>query len=466
MLPLSINEIKDAVSGKLLQGNGSDKIEEISIDSRTLASGSLFIAIIGEKFDGHSFVKDAVKKGAEAVIVDRPQELPSDISVIMVDDTTTALQDVAHYYRKKFKNLDVIGITGSTGKTTTKDIMAGVLAQKYNILKTGGNLNNDYGLPLSLLKLTGEEEIAVLEMGMSALGEIKKLAKIAEPQIGVITNVGPTHLQNLKTTANVARGKRELIENLPEGGTAVLNYDNKYVRKMKNNFRGRKVIYYGFNKKADIFAFDIKFINNNRSLSFKIKYEDDIIKFRLNKPGQHNIYNALPAIVIGRQYNLSWKQIRDGLINPELSSLRMDIKTINGCTIINDTYNANPLSMKAGINVLKDIADGRKIAVLGAMLELGPKAKKAHLEIANYLVKKGIDILITVGKWGQVMGQAAVKEGMNSEHVYYTENNGQAAELLQHIINPGDTVLVKGSRGVKMEEIVTVIVGQEEIQDD
>lgn len=462
MKPMNLIEIEKAVSGSLVQGEPRARVSGVSIDSRTVKEGELFIAIIGERFDGHSFITEAVKKGARALIVDREIETKSGVGIIRVNDTTVALQDLARYYRHKFAELKVIAITGSAGKTTTKDMISTLLGRKFKIRKTPGNLNNYYGLPLTLLGLEGDEDIAVLEMGMSRLGEIRLLAGIARPEIGVITNVGPTHLETLGTIENVARGKSELIEALPEEGTAILNYDDPLVRQMKDSFQGEKVIYYGLTAGADLYANSISISGEEGAISFDLTYWDERLeKLTLNKPGRHNLYNALAAIAVAREFGVDWLEIREGLKSIALSSLRWDVTRLeNGTIIINDTYNANPLSMRAAIDATLEIAEERIITVLGAMLELGAEKENAHLELGRYLRKQGVNLLITVGEEGKLIARGALKEGMPPDEVYNLEDNQAAGRLLLELIRPGDTVLIKGSRGVKMEEIVELVLKQ------
>lgn len=457
MKPLTIKEISEAVKGKLIQGEDGLKIDNICTDSRKIKPGDLFIALIGDKFDGHSFVKESVNKGAGAVIVEKKVSIKAEAAIISVENTAKALQNLAHYYRMKFDELEVIAITGSVGKTTTKDMIASILQKKYKVLKSSGNFNNYIGLPLSLLSLTGNEDFAVLEMGMSEIGEIERLTEIAFPQTGVITNVGPTHLETLGTVTNVAHGKSELIEGLPSTGRAVLNYDNEYVRPMSSSFKGEKIVYYGLNEKADIYADEIKIDSHNNFSVFNVHYKNYNLEINLNKPGRHNVYNALAAIAVGREYGVGWKDIKQALISLQISSLRMDIKEYKGSKIINDTYNANPLSMQASINVLEGISVGKTVAVLGDMLELGTSKEEAHLRLGEFVVAKEIDFLITVGELAKLIARRATAEGMDRKQIFIVNDNQQAAEKIVNILEPDTTVLIKGSRGMKMEEIVDIV---------
>lgn len=298
MESLTLAQIAEAASGKIIKGKAEIKIKDIVIDSREVKKDDLFIAIIGEINDGHEFIDSAVENGAKAVIVDRQINDYSNLAVIKVDDTTKALQDIAHYYRMKFKDLKIAAITGSVGKTSTKDMIAAVLAQKYKTLKTSGNYNNQIGLPLTLLRLCSKDEFAVLEMGMSGFGEIELLAELARPQIAVITNVGPAHIEQLGSIENVAAAKKELLDSLDKSGTAILNYDNEYTRKMAENFNS-KLITFGFSAGADLQVIENKFNKDLNREEFKIIWQGKKLKFYLNKPGKHNIYNALAAIAIG-----------------------------------------------------------------------------------------------------------------------------------------------------------------------
>ncbi|MFW6390004.1 MAG: UDP-N-acetylmuramoyl-tripeptide--D-alanyl-D-alanine ligase, partial [Halanaerobiales bacterium] len=326
MKPLKLKEITGAVNGNLLTGNPDKLINDISTDTRTMKEGDLFIALIGDNFDGHDFVKKAIEKGASGVIIDRKIKISKDIAQILVDNTTRALQDLSRYYRNLFNDIKIIGITGSAGKTTTKDMVAEVLKQKFKILKTEENLNNYIGVPLTLLSLNGDEDFAVIEMGMNQKGEISLLSRIANPEIGIITNVGPAHLKNFETVSDIAREKKQLISNLSPRGTVLLNYDNKYTKKMKKEIKGKKLIFFGLSDKADIYADNIANYSEDLSISFRVKYNRENYNLKLNKPGIHNIYNVLPAIAIARDEGISWEQIEKALDSVELSSLRLEIK--------------------------------------------------------------------------------------------------------------------------------------------
>ncbi len=454
MKKLNIEYIVNSIGGEFIQGNTELEIKGVSIDSRTINSKELFFAIVGEKNDGHHYIDMAVKNGASAVIVDRIVETNDNITVIKVEDTTQALQELARSYRELLRDLKVVAITGSAGKTSTKDMIASLLQVKYKIKKTRGNLNNFYGLPLTILEFNGDEEVAVLEMGMSALGEIDLLSSIAKPDIAVITNVGETHLETLGSIENVAKGKSELIAALPDEGIAVLNYDNDYVRDMKKVFKGQQVVYYGLSPEADIYANDI--INgSSNSIKFSIHYQNENVNLKLDRPGRHNVYNALSAVAVARLLDLSWQNIKEGFSQVEYSALRWDVKrTDNDITIINDTYNANPLSMKAVVDAICSMQGERIVVTLGAMLELGNREKDAHLELGQYLKDKQVDTLITVGETASIIADGAENAGMGTNKIKRIEDNQKALIYLNNYLKPGDILLVKGSRGNKMEEIV------------
>lgn len=464
MQNLSLKKIIDFSSAQLLQGSSDREITEIVIDSREVKKGYLFIAIIGDNQDGHQFLEQAAENGAAAVIVDRVIKgdfiKEHGLTVLKVDDTTRALQDIAHNYRKTFKKLKVIAVTGSAGKTTTKDLIYSLLSEKYCCLKTRGNFNNHIGLPLTLLQLTGKEDFAVVEMGMSALGEIDLLAKIAEPDVGVITNVAAAHLKQLGSLENIARAKKELIDNLTKTDTAVLNYDNIYTRKMIDNTEA-EVLSFGFEKGADAEVVSYNFDQKKERLNFKLSYQGQEYNFDFNKVGKHNIYNALVAVIIALKYGLKCSEIQQGLLSAEFSSLRMEfIKLNNGARIINDSYNANPLAVKAALDVLAETKGARKIAVLASMLELGEQSLIKHREVGSYAAAKNLDFLITIGR--EAAEIAAGAEGkMNPEKILILDNNEECIKFLTSEIKEKDLILIKGSRANKLEEIAVELKNKE-----
>lgn len=457
MQNLNIKEIINFSKAELIQGSDDLIIEEIVIDSREVKANYLFVAIIGENQDGHQYLEDAVNNGASALIVDRELEsdfiADSNVAVLKVNDTTEALQILAHNYRMSFKDLKVIAVTGSAGKTTTKDLIYSVLSQKYNCLKTEGNYNNHIGLPLTLLRLTDAVEIAVVEMGMSDLGEIDLLSKIAVPDFGVVTNVAAAHLKQLGSLENIAKAKKELIDNLTESDTAVLNYDNFYTKKMGEELTA-DLFYFGFESGSDLQALSYCYDSAAELTNFSLSYQNQKFNFKFNKAGKHNIYNAMAAVLIAFRLNLKTSEIQEGLLKAEFSSLRMEfIKLNNGVEIINDSYNANPLAVKAALDVLIEKKAERKIAVLASMLELGTSSIEKHQEIGEYAAAKGLDLLITIGQEAAEIAVGA-EEIMDSNKIFSLDNNNQCIKFLKQEMKNGDLILIKGSRANRLEEIV------------
>ncbi len=456
MANFKLEEIIRAANGVLLDGDLERTVSGITIDSRKLKSGDLFLAIKGERFDGHSFVAEAASSGAAAVIVMEEPASAVPIPVIKVADTVSALGAIARLHRDRFA-IPVIGITGSNGKTTTKDLLAAILSEGFPVIKTEANFNNEIGLPLTLLNITKDTGMAVVEMGMRGLGQIRQLTEIARPTMGIVTNVGLTHLELLGTQENIAKAKAELVESLPEDGIAVLNGDESLVRNMGSLTRAR-TIYYGIDgPKLDYRAGAIKLIENG-SL-FKLTSKKDSkgdFEIRITIPGRHNVLNSLAAIAVARELGITGEQIRKALLRPEITEKRLNVFKRNGYSIIDDTYNASPASVKAALDVLKsDRYSKRKIAVLADMLELGGASEKIHYEIGEYAGKIGIDHLFAYGEHAQeyIKGVNGVTEGKGTHFA----SKQDLVAVLKEYIAPGDAILVKGSRGMKMEEIVTAI---------
>lgn len=453
MLNMTIKEIENTVRGTLFNNDKEHNtiISGISIDSRTLSKGELYIPIKGENFDGHDFIEQAMKKGAIACLTEKEENIRDNTNIILVNDTLIALHDLALYYRNKF-NIPFVAITGSSGKTTTKDMLASVLNQKFNILKTQGNFNNEIGLPLTIFQLDNYHEMAIIEMGMSNLGEIKRLVNMVFPDIAIITNIGLTHIENLGSQENIFNAKKEIFDTLKEDQLALLNGDDDYLSSIKDDIF--KVALVGIKgKKLNLKAKDIK--RKENSISFTIEDENKKIEeFHLNLPGIHNIYNCLFAIYIGKYYGLNYKEIQAGLNQFKPSKMRMDIFETGKVKIINDVYNANPDSMKAALNALKDSGKNRrKIAVLGDMLEMGKWAEEAHYEIGKTISELKIDILIGVGQNAQFYKNGAISNGLSKNNAISFMSNNDAIAYLDSIIRDGDVILIKGSRGMKMEEI-------------
>lgn len=459
----NLEEIALAMNGKLHGQKGSEIIAEVSTDTRTSANGALFFALPGEQYDGHDFLEQAVAKGAAAIVISKGELLEkykkTGANVVLVEDTLVALQRLANWHRQKF-TIPVIGITGSNGKTTTKDMVAAVLEEKFSVLKTEENYNNELGLSLTLLKLLPEHKACVLEMGMRGLGEIDALCQIANPTAGIITNIGVTHYELLGSVENIAKAKGELLEHIPASGFALLNGEDAWSHRLSSLCRG-KVLFYGFNDQAQIRATNIS--TSSIKSSFTLEAFDKQIRIEMPLPGEHNVLNALSAAGVGLQLGLSLTQVARGLAKVKLSAMRLArLAGIKNTTIINDAYNANPTSTKASLQVLADTKGGRKIAVLGDMRELGAIEEKSHFQIGEAVVSLGIDYLITVGKLAKHMALGALAAGMPKECVMAFDENDGAKRFLHKLLVTGDVVLVKGSRAVKMEEIVYFVTQPED----
>jgi UDP-N-acetylmuramoyl-tripeptide--D-alanyl-D-alanine ligase len=457
MEELTIEEIIAATNGKLLSGNINTKISNISIDSRTIKPNDLFIAIKGKNLDGHQFIPEALVNGAAGAIISDLNIKTTDSILIQVLNTTKALGSIAEYYRQKFNPL-VIAVTGSNGKTTTKDIIASILSHRMKVIKAKESFNNDIGVPLTILEIDSKTQALVLEMEMNILGEIKRLAEIAKPKIGVVTNIGDTHLEFLGSRENVMKEKAELVESLGADGVAVLNADDELVMSIGNQYPNVSRLTFGINNLADVSA--TKIINLGFEGSHFLLAEK--YRVRLPVPGRHNIYNALAAVATARATGLDYAAIIPGIEDFKPSSMRLEIIKLKDLLIINDAYNANPQSMAEALTTFTKIAsEGRRIAVLGDMLELGEASQAFHTELGKEVVKTA-DILITVGNFSQAIIDGALSNGMNPDNLSACQGNQEALTKLIDILKPKDTILIKGSRAMHLEEIVQGIIAHYE----
>ena len=418
-----------------------------SIDSRTLQPGDLFFAVRGERLDGHDYVDAALAKGAVAAVVEKQQaeRFSSRSRLLVVEDSLLALQHLGAAVRRLWGK-PLIGVTGSAGKTTTKETIAHVLATKHRVLKSQGNLNNHFGMPLQLLKLEPEHEMAVIEMGMSHAGEITALAKLAEPDCGVVTMVAPVHLEFFESIAGIARAKYELIQSLPPGGIAVLNADDEYVSQFGRDFHGR-VVMFGLHSLADVSAQNVESLGPEGS-AFDIVADANRTHARLPLLGEHNIYNALAGVAVGLQYGVSLTDAAQSLATLSAGDKRGEILHINGATVINDCYNSNPKALDSMVRSLAKIPAQRRIVVAGEMLELGPAGEEMHRASGRNMSEAGIDWLIGVRGLAQAIVEGARESGVRAEFVSTPE---EAGEWLKREIKPGDVVLLKASRGVRLE---------------
>lgn len=454
-----IKDILKQANGKLITGNENDICENFSKDTREIQIGDTYIGIKGASFNGNMFWQEALDKGAKTVIVEGIEFSDKDIennknkNIILVSDTLNALYEIARYKRSLY-NIPVVAITGSVGKTSTKDIIANVVSQKYKTLKTEGNNNNNIGLPFTILKLRDHEAL-VIEMGMNHFKEISLLTSIAKPTISVITNIGTSHIGNLGSRENILKAKLEILEGMKEP-KIVVNNDNDLLNNWyKNNKNKIEIHTFGIENKSDIIAKNVDIEEN--SSSFTCLFNND--EFEINVPvsGKHFIYNALCAAMIGELLNIDKEDIKNGIKSFELTKKRMDLLKVNDITIINDSYNASYESMKASLEYLSNINANRKIAVLGDMFELGDYSEELHRKVGEEIVKNNIDILISCGENAKYIVQQAEKVGMKKENIYYVKDIQEVEEKILKLVKPKDVLLIKASNGMKFFNIVEYI---------
>jgi UDP-N-acetylmuramoyl-tripeptide--D-alanyl-D-alanine ligase len=445
-------------------------ITEAAIDSRQVIPGSLFIAIPGERVDGHEFVADAFQRGASVALIqhdipssyqtiqmNQGQSLDPNINITLplclkVENTVKALQQIAHFWRRKI-NLKVIGITGSVGKSTTKEVIAEVLEQRFRTLKSPGNMNNEIGLPLTILRIGPGYQRVVLEMGFYVPGEIAFLCDIALPEIGVVTNIGTVHAERAGSQEEIFQGKSELVRSLPANGVAILNKDDPWVCKMADLTIAR-VFFYGLDPSSDLWADELEGLGLE-GIRFRIHYQKEILHVRVPMIGQHSIHTALRAAAVGLVNGLTWQEILDGLSQGHNQLRLMAVRTEIGALLLDDTYNASPESMLAALNLLADLG-GHKVAVLGDMLELGQYEKQGH-EMIGVRAAEVADILVTVGIRGHLIASAARKAGFEPRKIAEFENQDEATVHLRKFLTKEDVVLVKGSHGIRMDRIVAAL---------
>ena len=457
MNPLSISQIAEFAEAKLEQGDGKKTVERISTDSRTIKEGELFVAIRGENFDGHKFVEDVAKSGTAGAIVDLSWKgkVPANFAVIRADDSLLAYQNLAANYRKSLP-IKVLAITGSNGKTSTKDFSASVLGRKFRVTKTQGNFNNHVGLPRTILEANSNHEVGVWEIGMNHPGEVAPLAKIAAPNAAIITNIGVAHIEFMGSREAIAKEKGELAEAVDSAGTVILNADDPFSKEIAERTRAH-VIWAGTNE-GTIRAIDIQ--QSADGSDFTIIEGAHRCRAQLPVPGIHMVQNALLAVAAGRAFGLSLEEAAGGLAGTPLTKARLQIKEINGVQFLDDSYNANPDSMKAALQTLVELsADGKRIAILGEMRELGRETQRGHEEVGEAAAAFGIDHLIGIGEMGGLISKAAKKAGLKDAAT--VESTSEAAELLGEIAQPGDLVLIKGSRLARTEDVIERFAKQE-----
>jgi UDP-N-acetylmuramoyl-tripeptide--D-alanyl-D-alanine ligase len=449
-------------------------ITEAVADSRQVIPGSLFVAIPGEKADGHNFIGEALRRGASFALIQkevdasfRTLDLRSVSSVdaftrdnlvppmcLRVDNTVAALQKIARFWRRKL-DLRVIGITGSVGKSTTKEMIAEVLSTRYRTLKSPGNLNNEIGLPLTVLKLSAGYECAVFEMGFYVPGEIAFLCDIALPQIGVVTNVGTVHAERAGSQEAIARGKSELVQSLPPApnGVAILNFDDPWVRKMEEKTKAR-VFFYGLSPEANLWADSVVGLGLE-GIRFRLHYRGETLHVKIPLIGRHSVHTALRAAAVGLSEGMNWQEILEGLSQGHTQLRLAAVRSQNGALLLDDTYNASPESMLAALNLLDEL-DGRKVAVLGDMLELGPYERGGH-EMVGLRAAQIVSVLLTLGERAHMIAEAARRAGMKKNSIVEFDEFDPLMDWLKANLTSNDAVLIKGSHGLRMDRITALL---------
>ena len=446
-MEMTFKEMLNAIDGEVIVQKEEINFNKLCIDTRKIEKNNVFLAIKGANFNGNDFAVKALENGASVVIIDEIKfdlkEAENKGAIIKVKDTREALLNLAKFYRQKL-GLKVVGVTGSTGKTSTKDLIAALLSDKYKVFKTKGNFNNDIGLPLMILELTSEFDVAVLEMGMSSLGEIELLASVARPDLAVITNIGLSHIENLKTQENILKAKMEISTFFDEGNTLIVNGEDKLLQNISSNvFKVKKI---GYNHEYDVYASNI--ILREEETEFLAHAFGEEAVFNLPMAGKHNVLNTMLAIEVAKCLNVSFKQMVKGLENLEATSMRLQVIKKEGLTIINDCYNASPDSMRSSLDVLSAYKNCRKVAILGDMYELGDESERAHFEVGEY-AKDKVDILIVIGRYIKNF-----KDGFNNDNIIMYNTKEECIKELKNIVKLDDVVLIKASRGVKLEDVV------------
>jgi UDP-N-acetylmuramoyl-tripeptide--D-alanyl-D-alanine ligase len=450
MNPLTLSQIAQFAGASLSSGDGTVVIHKIGTDSRTIKPGELFVALRGENFDGHNFVESAAKSGATGALVDHNWNgnVPGNFALMRATDTLHAYQEIAANYRQSLA-LQVVAITGSNGKTSTKDFAASVLARKFRVTKTEGNFNNHVGLPRTILEATSKDEVAVWEIGMNHPGEIAALSKIAAPDAAIITNVGVAHIEFMGSREAIAREKGALAEAVGPQGTVILNADDPFSKGIAARSRA-KVVFAGTTG-GTVRAIEIR--QSADGSEFTILESAHRCRAQLPVPGLHMVQNALLAVAAGRAFGLSIEECAAGLAAAPLTKARLQIKQIGGVDFLDDSYNANPDSMKAALRTLVELdAEGKRIAVLGEMRELGAESERGHREVGETAATLDVDQLITIGDPAEAIARAARAAGLSN--VSSVPSTREAADLLGEIAAPGDLVLIKGSRAARTEEVI------------
>ena len=450
---LTIKELILASKGKLVSKMSENStVNDIVIDSRKANKDNAFVAIIGENLDGHNFINSAINQGCKTIIKNKNSNVDienKEINVIEVEDTQIALGDIAKFYKEKFK-IPFIAVTGSVGKTTTRDMVHSTISARYNALKNVGNLNNHFGVPLTLFNLNKEHEAAVIEMGMSNFGEIEYLANMVQPQIGIISNVGYSHVEYLGSREGIFKAKMEVTANFDSNSLLIINGDDDCLKTLKDKDLVYQLKTFGFEKNNDIYCEDYKMTDDSTTFTAVIDGKQE--EFFIPTVGEHNIYNAMAAILVGIKLNMTIEEIKEGLKNFQCTKNRLDIIKTNNITIIDSVYNAGIDSMNATLSILGRY-DNRRVAILGDMFEMGEYAEFAHRQVGKFAANN-MDVMVAIGKDAEYIVKELIETGVNPENLYHFNTKEEAIDRLDNIIKENDVVLVKASRGMHLEKVV------------
>ena len=453
MQTLTISEIVRATGGRLLCGDLNTVIDSITTNSRQAREGSLFVPLVGETVDAHKFVPSAFELGCSAVIAHSEVSLPECGAVIMVEDTLSALGAIAEFYKQKYR-IPTVAVTGSVGKTTTKDIVYAALNSCYNAVKTMQNYNNEIGVPWTIFSQEKEHEMAVIEMGMNHFGELERLAKMARPDVAVITNIGMSHIENLGSQEGILKAKLEVTTFFDQGSTLIVNGDDKFLSTIKSKNPPYKVMTYGMDSTNDVWAKDI--VNKGLGgVEFTACANGREYKAYVSQPGVHNVYNVLAAVCCAIVYDADIEKALQGVAHCEYTSGRLEIIKCKDAEIIRDCYNASPDSIRAALAILPHSTQQRRVAILGDILEMGEFARDAHFELGNAIVENKVDALITAGENARYIAEGAKQLGL--EEAYSFDTTEEAAQFAKEFVKSGDCVLVKASHGMHFEKIIDSI---------
>jgi UDP-N-acetylmuramoyl-tripeptide--D-alanyl-D-alanine ligase len=453
---LTLDEIARATHGRVAAGGPAASVAGVSIDSRTIAKGQLFVAVKGPRFDGHEFLGEAVEKGAAAGMVHRDVEAPRGFPLVRVGETTQGLKDLGRHVRLKAA-IPVVAVTGSAGKTTTKEMTAALLATQGPVLKTEGNLNNQYGLPLTLLRLSPQDRFAVLELGMSAAGELRELSAIARPDVAIITMVAPVHLEFFDSVEAIAAAKAEILEGLDDDGVAVLNWEDPRVRRIGEAHRGR-TLWFGRDRACQVSAENWR--GTIHGMRFDMRVEGKTYDVALPLPGPHFLLNFLAATAAAHQIGVPVDTIVEAATHMKAAKSRGQVRRLGeNVTLLDDSYNSNPAAVEAAVTALDMAAQGRRVVFLGDMLELGKAGPELHRETGAKLAGR-VDVVVGVGPLGKEFAEGARRAGLAASALHDFADSEAAAREAASLVRPGDAVLVKGSRGARMEKVVEALVAR------